>query len=114
MPTSSDFHVHVTLEFSNERETVWYNERVVFPPLVKYPMRVDGGFFLGRFGVAKPARPYAVLPLLAVFEGILGRGGGVADDGRVVEGMDHELANDASIIGRLRNMGRNDPINILR
>ena len=103
--TSSDFHVHVTLELSNERETVWHDKRIFFSPSIKYPVVVDDSFLLDGFGVPKPAHPCTVLPLLAVLEGMLGRGGDIIDGVQVVERMNHELANDASIIGHLRNLG---------
>ena len=80
MSTSSNFHVHVTLELSNEQKTMWDNKHVLFLPLVMHPMRINGGFLLDRFGVTKPAHSCAIFPLLAVFERVLGRGRGVVDD----------------------------------
>ena len=48
----------MTLEFSNEWETVRYHECVILPSAVKYPIGgVDGGLFLRVFGIAEPTHP---------------------------------------------------------
>jgi len=112
MTTSGNLHVDVAVKLLDERETVWYDERIPFSPMIKHPVGVDGGFFLDGFGVAEMAHSRTVLPLFAVLEGVLGRGGDVADDVRVMKGMDHESANSLSFVGSLRNMGRDDLINI--
>jgi hypothetical protein len=69
----------MTFKFADKRETVGHNKCVVFSTLVKHSIGgVEGGLFLGALGISEPTYSCTILPLLTIFERVLGGGRYVA------------------------------------
>ena len=67
-----------------------YNERIFLSSSIEdLTGWIEGRLLLGRLGVAEPTYSRTIFPPLTVLERVLGRGGDLIDNGRIVGGMNH-------------------------